>query len=142
MALSTIAEANWTGPQLAAVAFPGADQTERIMAALGVTTGGVPRVDEDTLARYYTYLSANLPLPFTAFYPQPKNAQERAQFRCTVLELLDPSRHLGDEFDGIFCKARKGTFEVNLPLMELHVPEGSADLPLIEDFRYWFWNWR
>ena len=75
--------------------FSGATQTERIMTALGSTTDGPPKVDEDTLARYYAYLSANLSLPFTAYYPQPMNAQERTQFRCTVLELLDPTRYSG-----------------------------------------------
>ena len=142
MLLSTVTETTWSGPHLAAVSSPGADQTERILAALGLTTGGLPKVDQDTLAWYYAYLSANLSLPLTAYYPQPMNAQERTQFRCTVLELLDPTQHLGDEFDGIFCRIRKGKFEVNLPLIELHVPDDSPDFQLIEDYGYWFWNWR
>jgi hypothetical protein len=142
MAISTVTETNWSGPQLAAVSSPEPDQTERIMAALGVTTGELPKVDEDTLARYHAYLSASLPLPLTAYYPQPRNPREKTEFRCTVVELLDPARHLGDEFDGIFCKVRKGTFEVNLPLIELQVPQGSLSFQLIEDYWYWFWNWR
>ncbi len=142
MTLSTIAEMNWSEPQLAAGFSFETGQTERIKAALGVTTGELPKVDEETLARYYAYLSARLPLPLTAYYPQPRTAQEKAEFRCTVVELLDPTRYLGDEFDGIFCKVRKGAFEVNLPLLELHVPEGSASFQLIEDYWYWFWNWR
>ena len=112
------------------------------MAVFGVTSGGPPRVDEDTLAHYHRYLSANLVLPFTAYYPQPTNLQEKYQFRCTVLELLDPTQYLGDEFDGIFCLTRKGKFEVNLPLMELHLPEKNSNFELIEDYWYWFWNWR
>jgi hypothetical protein len=137
-----LTETNWNGLHLAAVSSPGANQAERIMAALGVTAGELPKVDEETLARYYAYLSAKLPLPLTAYYPQPRNAPEKAEFRCTVVELLDPTRYLGDEFDGIFCKVRKGAFEVNLPLLELHVPEGSVTYQLIEDYWYWFWNWR
>ena len=78
----------------------------------------------------------------TAYYPQPTSAWEKIQFRCTVLELLDPTRYLGDELDGIFCQTRKGNFEVNLPLIELHVPEDSPNFQLIEDYWYWFWNWR
>ena len=142
MSIPTITETNWNGLQLPAVSSPGADQTERILAALGLTADGLPKVDQDTLARYYAYLSANMSLPFTAYYPQPTNAQEKTQFRCTVLELLDPTQYLGDEFDGIFCKTRKGNFEVNLPLIELHVPHDSPDFQLIEDYWYWFWNWR
>jgi hypothetical protein len=117
-------------------------QTERIMAILGATHGGPPRVGEDTLARYHQYLLANLSLPFIAYYPQPRNSQEKTQFRCAVLELLDPAHHLGDEFDGIFCRTSKGDFEVNLPLIELHIPENSINFQLVEDYWYWFWNWR
>ena len=142
MSIATITETNWNGLHLAAVSSPGADQTDRILAALGLTTGGLPRVDQDTLARYYAYLSANLSLPFTAYYPQPISAQEKTEFRCTVLALLDPTQYLGDEFDGIFCQTRKGNFEVNLPLIELYIPQDTPDFQLIEDYWYWFWNWR
>ena len=142
MLISTATETNWTGPQVVAASFPGANQTERIQAAFGLATGKVPKVDEDTLAQYYTFLATNLSLPFTVHYPQPMNAREQAEFRCTVIELLDPAEYLGDEFDGIFCKVRKGTFEVNLPLIELHLPQGSPHFQLIEDYAHWFWNWR
>ena len=142
MSISTITETNWNGLQLPAVSSPGADQTERIMAALGLTTGGLPKVDEDTLARYYAYLSANCRCHLRPTTRSRRTPRREAQFRCTVLELLDPTQHLGDEFDGIFCKTRKGNFEVNLPLIELHVPDDSPDFQLIEDYWYWFWNWR
>jgi hypothetical protein len=142
MPLSTITDTNWSGLRLPPVPSPSATQTERITTALGPTTDGLPRVDEDTLARYHKYLSANLSLPFTAYYPQPMNPQEKTQFRCTVLELLDPTKHLGDEFDGIFCKTGKGRFEVNLPLIELHIPQDSPGFQLVDDYWYWFWNWR
>jgi len=142
MLVPTIMETNCNSLPLPAGSSPDADQADRILAALGLTTGGLPKVDRDTLARYYAYLSANLSLPLTAYYPQPTSAWEKTQFRCTVLELLDPTQHLGDEFDGIFCKTRKGHFEVNLPLIELHVPHDTLDFQMIEDYWYWFWNWR
>jgi hypothetical protein len=142
MALSTLVETTWNEPRLAAVSVADADQTERIRLALGWMSGNLPKVDEETLARYYTYLSARLRLPFTVSYPQPKDSHENPEYRCTVVELLDPTEQLGDEFDGIFCKVRKGTFEVNLPLIELHVPQGTPQFQLIEDYWYWFWNWR
>ena len=142
MSLSTITETNWNGLQLPAVSSPGADQTERIMAALGPTTGGVPKVDEKTLSRYYRYLTARLSFPFTAHYPEPRSSLEEVEHRCTVLELLDPSKYICDEFDGIFCKTRKGKYQINLPLTELRVSENSPNYQLIEDYWYWFWNWR
>lgn len=142
MPVLTITETNWTPAQRSAVLSPDADQTERIQAALGRTADGLPKVDEDSSARYYAYLSAHLSLPFAAYYPEPKNAEEEYEFRCIVLELLDPRRHLGDVFDGIFCRIRKGNYELNLPLVELHVPHDSPDYQLIEDYWHWFCNWR
>jgi hypothetical protein len=124
------------------VPSPDVGQIERIMAVFGPQGGGPPRVSEDTLACYYRHLAKNLTFPFTAYYPQPSSLEEKAEFRSTVVELLDPTQYLGDEFDGIFCRTRKGKFEVNLPLMELHLPEGSSNFQLIEDYWYWFWNWR
>jgi hypothetical protein len=115
---------------------------ERIAAALGPASGLVPKVDDETLRRYYKYLSENLTFPFTVHYPEPTNSREEFQFRCTVLELLDPSEQLGDMFDGIFCATRKGMYEINLPLNELKVAHDSPNFDLIEDFRCWFWHWR
>jgi hypothetical protein len=117
-------------------------QLDRIAAALGLSGGPLPEVDNETLSRYYQYLSANLTFPFAAHYPEPTNSREEIEFCCTVLELLDPSKHVGDMFDGIFCKTRKGKYEVNLPLIELDVVHDSPNLHLIEDFWYWFWNYR
>ena len=70
------------------------------------------------------------------------NSEEEAEFCCTVLKLLDPANHLGDGCDGIFCKTRKGTYEVNLPLIDLYLPEDSRGFELIDDYWFWFWNWR
>jgi hypothetical protein len=95
-----------------------------------------------TILRYYQYLAANLSFPFTACYPVTKSSGEEVEHCCTVVELLDPRKHVWDEFDGIFCRTRKGRFEVNLPLIELKVPEDSPNFQLIEDYWYWFWNWR
>jgi hypothetical protein len=142
MSVSSLTEAKWNGFPGAVVSSPDIGQAERIAAVFGVTVGGPPPVSAETLARYYRHLSANLSLPFTAYYPQPTNPREAAQFRCTVLELLDPTKYLGDEFDGIFCKTRRGRFEVNLPLVELYLPQASPDFQLVEDFGFWFWNWR
>jgi hypothetical protein len=143
VATCTFIDVDWAGPApVAESPTPSERRRRRIMAALGLTGGPLLKVDEETLSRYYRYLSARLPLPFTAHYPAPTSAQEAAAFRCTVLELLDPAMHLGDGLDGIFCKTRKGEYEINLPLIELELPEDSPAFQLIDDFWYWFWNWR
>jgi hypothetical protein len=145
MSVSTITDAGRSDCEVAvASATPtnSIEQAQRIMLALGVTHGGVPRVGEETLASYHKYLAANLVMPFVAFYPQPKNSRESAEFRRVVVELLDPSRYACDEIDGIFCKTCQADFEVNLPLIELHLPANSPNSQLIEDYWYWMWNWR
>jgi hypothetical protein len=101
-----------------------------------------PAVDEETLSRYYQYLSARLTFPFAATYPEPRTAFEEAECRCTVVELLNPAETICDEFDGIRCRIRKGKYGVDLPLTELEVPEDSPNFQLIEDYWHWFWNWR
>jgi hypothetical protein len=62
--------------------------------------------------------------------------------RCTVVKLLDPAHDICDEFGGIFCKTRKEMYEIDLPLIELEIPQDSPNFQFIEDYWYWFWNWR
>jgi hypothetical protein len=129
-------------PNVVTVEVSKGGQKARIMKALGLTGDQLPNVDEDTLFRYYKYLSANLSFPFAAYYPHPTNAREQSDFCCYVVELLDPAYQFCDEFDGIFCMTRKGKYELKLPLIELELPQGSPNCQLIEDFWFWFWNWR
>jgi hypothetical protein len=142
MATCMFTDSQFTGRNLVTEPLPRDGQIGRITAALGLARGPLPNVDDETLSWYYEYLSANLTFPFTAHYPEPTNDREETQFCCTVLELLSPSEHLGNMFEGVFCKATKGKYEVNLPLIELEVAHDSPNFQLIEDFWYWFWNWR
>ncbi len=116
-------------------------QTDRIRHALGAARQ-IPKVTEETHARYYGYLLSHLTFPFAACYPRARNADEEEKFRCNVLTLLDPVNDLGDGFHGIFAKTSQGEYEINLPLIELDVPQDSPNFQLIEDYWYWFWNWR
>jgi hypothetical protein len=143
MSLSVYTDTNWNGLKLVIEAKQETgDQKARILSALGLEGNRLPQVDDENLFRYYEYLSEHLSCPFTAYYPEPTDPREETLHECRVLELLDPSKYISDEFDGIFCKTRKGTFEVNLPLVELEVPQESPNSQLIEDYWYWFWNWR
>ena len=140
--LATTADARWNGLKVFAESPPEPDQRDRIIEALGPLEEHWPSVDEVTLSRYYTYLTARLSFPFTAYYPEPSTSLEEVQHRCTVMELLDPAHDICDEFDGILCKTSKGKYEINLPLIELEVPDDSPNVQFIEDYWYWFWNWR
>ena len=141
MSLAFHAEGVWTQPSLPAASHRDALQKRRILEAVG-SGRQIPRVSSDSLAQYYQHLKARLQLPFAAHFPEPSNAEEDAEFACVVVELLDPAQHLGDEFDGLFCKTRKGKYEVNLPLIDLCLTEGSPQQELIEDYWRWFWRWR
>jgi hypothetical protein len=140
--LTSVADAPWSGLEVVHESCLELNQHDRIIEALGAWGEHLPRVDEETLSRYYQYLSARLSFPFIAHYPQPRSSLEEVQHRGIVLELLDPTKYVGDEFDGILCKTRKGKYEVNLPLIELEISEDSPDFQLIEDYWYWFWNCR
>jgi hypothetical protein len=141
MLLSLYTEANPGRPKFSHTPHHDQAQPQRILAALGRKGGQIPTVDDQTLSRYHRYLEANLSLPFAAHFPVPSNFREEIEFRGTVRELLDPQKYLGDEFDGIFCKLCKGRYELNLPLIDLYLPEDDPNYQWIEDYWYWFWNW-
>jgi hypothetical protein len=140
--LATVPDADWHGLKVVTQSCRKPDQRDRIIEALGPLGEHLPSVDEKTLSRYYKYLTARLSLPFRAHYPAPRTSLEEVEYRCTVMELLDPANDFCDEFDGLFCKTRKGKYEINLPLTELRVPEDGPASALIEDYVFWFWNWR
>ena len=142
MIIATMNEVSWPGPWIAVQPQPDRERKKRIFAALGLPGSRNLRVDEQSLARYYDYLVANLELPFVACYPRPSTPAKAAVDRCEVLELLDPRTDLCDEFDGIYCQTRKGRFLVNLPLVELTIVTPGKNLELLDDYEYWFWHWR
>ena len=142
MLLATPMEAAWQDLKVCHEILPEKTQKDRILAALGSLGDLSPHVGAETILRYYRYLAANLAFPFTAYYPLPKTSQEEVQYRASVVELLDPRKHVGGEFDGLLCKVRKGQCELHLPLTELNVLEGDPNSQLIEDYLCWFWRWR
>ena len=141
MRVSTYPETDQADPTAVAEPLFDRDHTDQIRTALGIRWR-LPKVDEVTLACYYRYLREKLSLPFVAWYPEPTNSREEREYRCTAIELIDPATGMGDAFDGIFCKVRKGKYEVILPLIELELPPESPNYELVENYWYWFWHWR
>jgi hypothetical protein len=142
MALSIQTKVTWNQVRIVTAPHRQGGQMQRIRLALGSNRERLPTVDEETLSRYYRYLSANLTLPFAAHFPKPTTSEEDNEFRCTVVSLIDPAEYLGDGFDGMFCKTRKGEYDLNLPLIDLYLPENSRNFQWIEDYWFWFWNYR
>jgi hypothetical protein len=142
MPLATVVDAHRSGIQVIHKSCPEIKQKDRIIEALGLLGEHLPSIDEETLSRYYKYLTAKLSFPFTAYYPEPTTTLEEVRYRCTVVKLLDPANDICDEVGGIFCKTRKEMDEIDLPLIELEIPQDSPNFQFIEDYWYWFWNWR
>ena len=66
MQLPAVADARRNGIKVVPKSYQKIDQRDRIVEAIGLG-GHLPRVDEETLARYYTYLTPRLSFPFTAY---------------------------------------------------------------------------
>ena len=141
MPLDTVPVARRDGIKVVPESYPELNQRDRIIEAIGPLRDHLV-INERTLSRYYTYLMARLSFPFTAFYPEPTITLEEVRHRCAVVDLLDPANDIYDKFGGIFCKIRSEKYEINLPLIELEIPQGSPNFQFIEDYWYWFWNWR
>jgi hypothetical protein len=134
-------ETECTDPKSVARSLFDRDEMDSTRTAPGIQWR-LRKVDEATLRSYYRYLCERLSFPFVAWYPEPATSHSEQEYRCTVIELIDPASGVGDAFDGIFCKVRKGTHEVILPLIELDLPSHSPNHELVENYWNWFWHWR
>jgi hypothetical protein len=141
MQLATVVDAQRKGVTVLHESYPELGQKDRIIEAVG-SAGHIPRAGEESVSRYYKYLAEHLRFPFVAHFPKPMNSEEEDEFRCNVLNLLAPAKHLGDGLDGVFCNIHKGIYEISLPLIHLYLPEDCSSFQLIDDYSYWFWNWQ
>jgi hypothetical protein len=109
------------------------DQDDRVRMALGLTHDDpLPDVTDEALLAYHRYLSANLKLPF-------KVKSEADGLSPTIRRLLDPKEYDLDE-EGLLCEARSREGPFDIPLSE--VEGGGENRRLVEDYAYWFHNWR
>ena len=116
------------------------DQDDRIRIVFELTSNDpLPEVDDETLAAYHKHLSKNLVFPFAAEHGEEYGHPERVK----VIGLGDPDDEpMIDEMYGILCEVRMEGQIVTLPLGELEDAKGKPNRQLIEDYCYWFWNWR
>ena len=116
------------------------DQDDRIRLVFGLTSNDpLPDVDDETLEAYHEHLLKNLVFPFTAEYRAKDGHPERVK----VIGLGDPDDEpMIDEMYGILGDARVERQIVTLPLGELDDAKGKPNRQLIQDYCYWFWNWR
>lgn len=116
------------------------DQGDRVRMVLGLTSDDpLPDVDHESLKTYGDHLSKNLALPFLAEH----GAEYGHPDRIKVLGLGDADGEpMIDDNRGILCDARMEGDLVTLPLSKIDEVRGSQNRRLIDDYRYWFWNWQ
>ena len=123
--------------------FPSPSQEDRIRKVFGVPDeASLPPVDDGALAAYYDHLAASLLLPFEALYCQNGGEMRQLIHYVRVTELLDPRQIRQHNLHGLFCKAENSKDAWELPLAELGVRDENPNCQLIDDYAYWFVNWR
>ena len=109
------------------------DQDDRVRMALGPTHDDpLPDVSRKHLLAYHRYLAARLKFPFKA-------KASRDGMPMTIQRLLDTKECDLDE-EGLLCEARSPHGPFDIPLSE--VEGGGENRRLVEDYGYWFHNWR
>jgi hypothetical protein len=127
--------------EIAPLALSAEDEDDPVRIALGLTADDrLPEVGSETLTRYHRYLQEHLTLPFPARYTEETGPFEETTFRITVVGLLGPEDC--DEMYGLICESREDDEEIDVPLGEVKPARGNPNRQLIEDYSYWFWNYR
>jgi hypothetical protein len=118
-------------------------QEDRIRRVFGLDGDKVlPPVNDNSLAAYYEHLAGSLAMPFEALYCPTGGKTRHLIHYVRVLELTDP-RHVGSHNPhGLACKAQNAKSVLDLPLAELGVRDDNPNCQLIDDYAYWFVNWR
>ena len=95
------------------------------------------------MTRYFQHLVENLAIPFQAIYCQTGGVMRQLIHYVHVLELTDP-RHCRQSalHDGLSCRAQNSKDVLVLPLAELGVREEDPNCQLLDNYAYWFVNWR
>jgi hypothetical protein len=123
--------------------FPSLSQDERIRKVFGLPEETpLPRVADETLASYYDHLVAQLSLPFEALYCKNDGEMRQLIHYVHVVELADPRPTYKHNLHGLVCKAQNLKEILDLPLVELGVRDDNPNCQLIDDYAYWFVNWR
>ncbi len=117
-------------------------QEGRILAALGLLRGPLPRAETKWLFRYYEYLAAHLCLPFDARCPEDSGLIRPWTSIATVVAILPPSESPSQDGTGLKCKALRNGAETEIPLIDLEIDSSHPNAQFVEDYWYWFWNWQ
>jgi uncharacterized protein YodC (DUF2158 family) len=120
------------------------DQDDRVRMILGLTSNDpLPDVDNETLETYRKHLAEKLEFPFEAEHTSETGPFSSRTIQVKVIGVGDPDDEpMVDDMYGILCEARHERRVVTLALGELEVKKGKPNRQLIQDYSYWFWNYR
>jgi hypothetical protein len=124
--------------------FEVQSQDDRIRQIFGLgEESSLPTVNDKTLGAYYDHLAASLTLPFDALYCPAGGDLRQLIHYVRVTELMDPRQgRVHNNLYGLFCKAQNGKNVLDLSLADLGVRDDSPNCRLMDDYAYWFVNWR
>lgn len=116
------------------------DQDDRIRIVFGLTSNDpLPDVNDESLSLYNEYLVNNLIVPF--------EAQQRVKFgspksiKVIGIEDANETSMIDNEY-GILCDAKSNERLVSVPLTHLDNVTGTPNRQLVNDYNFWFHNWR
>ena len=118
------------------------DREHRIRAALALDRGPLPEVNSAWLRRYHAHLAKSLSLPFQACHAGDLSRVLEDAPHVTIVALDNPDEHPQREWDGLTCLARQGDQLLPLPLVDIEVDPDDVNFELLDDYWYWFWNYR
>jgi hypothetical protein len=123
------------------LSFPS--QEERIRQVFGIAAdAALPAVGEQSLEQYSAYLGEQLSLPFEAMYCPNGGDMRQLIHYVRVLGLSDSQEIRASILHGLYCKVENTKQTLHVPLTELGVREESPNCQLLDDYSYWFVNWR
>jgi len=119
------------------------DDEKRVAKILGAGEDeDLPNVSEETLKVYYGYLSKNLSFPFDAEYSRETGPLEDTYYDIEVTDILSYDDVPDLESYGLFCTGKQGRRKIEIPLAEIEVKEKGKNEQVIEDYSFWFCNYR
>lgn len=122
---------------------PAESREARIRAIVGAgSRGSLPRVNGQSVRRYYEHLLRHLSFPFLAQYHEEAGPHRGTLRRVTVTGLIDPLVPPTAASTGVLCRVSLPGTETTVPLTELELDDNSVNARLIDDYWYWVWNWR
>jgi hypothetical protein len=120
------------------------DQDDRVRIALGLTHDDpLPDVSYETLLAYHCYLAANLKFPIYATFWEESGPFSSKRVTATIAGLADPQEGGIDEGYGLAGSGRTPNGEgIEFPLDDIEFGKKDPNRRLLDDYSYWFHNWR